>query len=38
MKKQTKNFDKSVMYLLVNEGELSTFDQAEDLVIWYLIH
>ena len=25
MKKQTKNFDKSVMYLLVNEGELSTF-------------
>ncbi|MGW9856538.1 iron-siderophore transport system substrate-binding protein [Staphylococcus hominis] len=25
VKKQTKDFDKSVMYLLVNEGELSTY-------------
>ena len=25
MKDETKNFDKTVMYLLVNEGELSTY-------------
>ncbi len=25
MKDKTKNFNKTVMYLLVNEGELSTF-------------
>ena len=39
MKDKTKSFDKKVMYLLVNEGELSTYGPGgDDLVVYYLTY
>ena len=33
MKDKTKDFNKKVMYLLVNEGNYQRLDQEEDLVV-----